>query len=99
MAEIPHPPISTPVCPGVRNNDQWTRWFQPVGSFLNAASTLGAVNDNQSKGETLQYHVVGPTIFYTYTGFGGVDFTVNGQLISIPASTESKTITSHQFAR
>jgi len=100
MRPVSPAPISAPVCPGNSNHQSWTRWLgQELSPFAEAASKAGSVTDNQGRGEQLHYSRIGATIVYEYTGSGGVDFDVNGVLISIPTQTTPTTINSFKLVR
>jgi hypothetical protein len=95
---FPHLPLSSPlVVRGdngqLRNNEPWQRSMLALSQFAVSAHTPATATS--SDGQTLTYVRNGALVSYTYTGTGGVSFTVSGTVIDIPTSTTSQTTASH----
>ena len=93
MIPLSPPPIMAPVCPGNTNNDVWSRYLQRAFAILSEATQV-VQTTSSTNSETLQSVTIGALVFYAYTGLGGLQFSVDGTLITIPAATEPTTIAS-----
>lgn len=82
-----HAPLSNPD----RTSQAWQLWDR---SLSNHTVDIHTPRTSTNGTESLSYVRSGAVIHYTYTGLGGISFEVEGNTVTIPATTESTTTAS-----
>lgn len=92
-------PLSSPITEkGHALSEPFRQYFTKLSAFGADAHKVQTIASNEDSSQTCKAVRMGAAIMYSYTGLGGVTFTIRGNSVSIPAMKESATISNFIFA-